>query len=294
MNSCDRPLVSVCIPTYNGEEYLADTLESIFSQSYKNLEIIVSDDNSSDNTIFVLKKYQKSSPYPFIIINHIPAGIGSNWNNCVLHSKGEYIKFIFQDDLMDSDCIKKLLNIFLKNNNVGLVYSKRRFIGDFLNLKSTEWLKDYENLHVHWTSFSECQSGKIYLKYIKFFDLPKNKIGEPSAVLLKKNIFSKIGYFDLKMQQSLDYEFWYRIFKYYNVGFVDEVLVSIRIHNKQATIVNEGLTILDYDLYPKMIYKNFLLYLHHKLIVKLFFKYNKIGRYLNKKFLKKINGIITI
>jgi glycosyltransferase involved in cell wall biosynthesis len=92
-------LISICIPTYNGENYILEALNSIKNQSYKNIEVIISDDNSNDKTLEICEKFKSEVDFPVYIYNHLPNGIGSNWNNCILKSKGDYIQFLFQDDL---------------------------------------------------------------------------------------------------------------------------------------------------------------------------------------------------
>ena len=84
-------LISICIPTYNGENYILEALNSIKNQSYKNIEVIISDDNSNDKTLQICEKFKSEVDFPVYIYNHLPNGIGSNWNNCILKSKGDYI-----------------------------------------------------------------------------------------------------------------------------------------------------------------------------------------------------------
>ena len=82
-------------------------------------------------------------------------------------------------------------------------------------------------------------SGKEYIKDPYLFLHPVNKIGEPSAVLLNKECFEKIGFFNTKLKQALDIEYWYRILPHFNIGFVDEELIKFRLHSGQASQINE-------------------------------------------------------
>ena len=99
------PLVSICIPTYNGEAYLQEALDSIQNQDYQNLEVVISDDNSSDNTVSIIQKFKNEVDFSVTIISHTPKGIGANWNNCIKHAAGTYIKFLFQDENAMPDSI---------------------------------------------------------------------------------------------------------------------------------------------------------------------------------------------
>ena len=98
MNTCE-PLVTVAIATYNGEKYIVEQIESILAQSYKNIEILVADDCSTDATFAILQSY--ASRYPGIVIsrNHKRLGWVKNFEQLLKRSKGEYIAFSDQDDL---------------------------------------------------------------------------------------------------------------------------------------------------------------------------------------------------
>ena len=95
-----QPLVSVLIPTYQGEEFLEEALESVLSQTYHNLEIIISDDGSVDRTLEIAKNFQLQSSIKFKILTHQRLGMIPNWNFCLSMAQGKYIKFLFQDDVL--------------------------------------------------------------------------------------------------------------------------------------------------------------------------------------------------
>ena len=89
MNS---PLVSICIPTYNGEKYLKECLDSCIDQTFKNYEIIICDDCSSDGTIKIIEEYSEKFPQLKLFINDKNLGLVGNWNQCIHYSNGEWIK----------------------------------------------------------------------------------------------------------------------------------------------------------------------------------------------------------
>jgi len=98
------PLVSVCIPAYNAEKYIEHTLDSLFEQSYPNIEIIVVNDGSKDNTLSLLKKHRRDN---LIIIDQDNKGQCAAANTAYKHANGELIKFMDADDLISKDFIKK-------------------------------------------------------------------------------------------------------------------------------------------------------------------------------------------
>lgn len=281
-------LVSICIPTLNGEKYIAEAVFSALSQTYRPLEIIVSDDNSSDKTLSIISKIKNETDIPIKIYSHIPNGIGSNWSNCINLAKGEYIKFLFQDDLLTSDCIEEMIKPFKLYKNVGLSFCKREFIVETDDPERLNWMKQFDNLDNNWINLKPVQKGKALLRDPNLLSTPMNKVGEPTSVLLKKDVFKKVGYFNEDLKQILDYECWYRVFSKYNVAFIDKKLNYFRLHPNQTTVENSKEPIKDYYLYPNLLYRNLFWYLHPKLKYDLFFQYNKVGRVLNR-ILKKLN-----
>lgn len=262
-----KPLVSICMPTYNGERFLQEALESAITQTYPNLEIVISDDESKDRTIAIVESFKKQTNIPIYIYHHKPSGIGANWNYCVQKAKGDYIKFLFQDDVIFPECIERMMNLMLTKSTIGLVYSKRQFLFDTLTDNLKAFIDYYGNLEEYWSSFTVKEgilSGKTYLKDPQLLNSPKNKIGEPTNVLLNRKCFKKVGYFSEVLQQALDSDYWYRVMKQYDVGFIDETLASFRLHDKQASVINKKREIPDKELVYKLYYKELFWQLHYK------------------------------
>jgi glycosyltransferase involved in cell wall biosynthesis len=111
----NQPLVSICIPTYNGERFLKETLESVVQQTYTNLEIKISDHSSSDSTLDVIRSFDD----PRIVLSVLTAGGGAeaNWNASVAGAKGKYTKLLCQDDLLKPSCIEEQVNALESNED---------------------------------------------------------------------------------------------------------------------------------------------------------------------------------
>lgn len=260
-----NPLVSICIPTYNGANYLQEALDSVKKQTYKNIDVVISDDASIDETLSIVNKFKKEVDFPVYIFNHNPSGIGANWNNCVKKAKGEFIKFLHQDDVLYQECIEKMISITEKDDNVGLVYCRRKIISENNSKSHKTWIKTYGELHTNLETLYPLTGvlhGKDYLKDKKLLNSPLNKIGEPTATLLHKDVFNKVGYFSSKLKQTLDLEYWYRLMPFFNIGFVDEDLIMIRLHSNQATWINEKEGTKDNWLLPLILFRNIFKYLH--------------------------------
>jgi glycosyltransferase involved in cell wall biosynthesis len=278
----NNKIVSICIPTYNGGQFIREAMNSAISQTYRPLEIVVSDDNSQDETLSIIKTFFDQTEVPIRVFHHKPEGIGANWNNCVMQAKGEYIKFLFQDDLIEPGCVEELMNLALTNKRIGLVFCKRKILYDSKNKQHWEWVSKFSDLHKNWTTLLPVQNGKTLLKDPKLLLSPSNKVGEPVAVIIKKDVFDHVGLFNKTLVQSLDYELYYRVFTKYKVGFVDKTLATFRLHDEQTTNLNREKNIEDYTLYPSLVYQNFFRYLHLSVKLKLLKRYHPLVKFFTK------------
>lgn len=234
-----KPLVSICIPTFNGEKFLQEALNSIEEQAYDNIEVIVSDDQSSDDTWQIIEAYSSKSRFPVTLIKHKPTGIGSNWNNCIRHANGTYIKFLFQDDVLTKDCILEMVKALDCDKTLISVACQRSF--KIENSEShSKWIEKYGFLQA---GFNKNKNERYrfntnHLSKKEFFQSPLNKIGEPSAVLFRKDAVNKIGDFDEQLEQILDYVYWYKLLTIGDILILPQKLVTFRLHNGQATQKN--------------------------------------------------------
>ena len=250
------PLVSLCIPVYNAANFIPTLLNSIRQINYPSLEIIISDDRSTDETLNLLQAEQLPNAR---IFHHIRYGLVPNWNYCISQANGKYIKFLFQDDTLEPDCITKMVELAETDPEIGLVFSRRNLVYETpVDLKFLQGMKD---LHKHWCNLQPVQSGLSLLGDRNFFKPPYNKIGEPTNVLIPRQIFEDIGLFDPDFKQLADLEMWLRIMTKYKVAFINEELASFQIHSQQATNQN-----LDHNKIETLfeIYKVWLKIIFHK------------------------------
>ena len=269
-------------------------MTSAIAQSYQNLEIVVSDDASTDETLQIIESYRERTTIPITIYNHEPSGIGANWNNCIKHAKGEYIKFLFQDDVLLPHCVERMVSIAESAENVGMVYCKRDIIYDGSKVFDRNWVKNFSILHKSWKLLVVNEgvlSGKAYIKDPNFLNNPVNKIGEPPAVLLHKSCFEKIGYFNIQLKQALDIEYWYRIMPHFKIGFADEALIKFRLHEKQASQVNSKTGVNDNRLLPWLQFKYLFWHLpftSKRYVLNRIWYYTEMGKFY-RKVRRKLN-----
>lgn len=293
-----KPLISVCLPVYNGEKYIKEALASLGKQTYTNIELIVSDDNSEDLSISLVNEFSKNIHFPVHIYSHLPNGIGGNWNNCIEKANGEYIKFLFQDDVLEPTCIEEMVQVFGAYPNAGLITCKRNFIVEenSNNEEIYNWIDTFGDLQINICGNSGPITvfNKKMFSHLEFLKSPLNKIGEPTTVLFKKEIVKKIGLFDTQLRQILDYEYWYRILKIQDIVVINKPLVQFRIHQDQETNVNRNKKIDDYEIYDTILYDRYLALLHpevqKKLRNKFSLSYKRIS--LLKKIMRKVKNRI--
>ena len=232
------PLVSVCIPTFNSEKFITEALNSVLKQTYSNIEIILSDDNSTDKTVEIAKSLKQKLSFDFSILEHNQYGLAQNWNFCISQAQGKYIKFLFQDDLLEPNAIEEMVNLAEQDKEVGLVFSPRKLFSNSGDANyDSNFLRHHEAKDVHkaWSRLQSLQSGQELLQDLNILENPINKIGEPSTVLIRKEVFERVGLFNPEFCQLVDLEMWLRIMSQYKVGFVDKLLSHFRIHPQQQT-----------------------------------------------------------
>jgi len=243
------PLVSVCLPVYNGAKYIRSAIESIINTTYPNLEVIVSDDNSNDDTVNIIK----ISNLPQLkLFTHQRYGLVENWNYCLSKANGKYIKFLFQDDLLEPDCIELMVKVAESNSTIGLVFSPRYLIHE-----DYDQLHHFpKTLHTGWSKLNSIQAGLSLLQDSNLFKHPHNKIGEPTCTLIRSSVFNQVGTFDPCFRQYVDLEMWYRIMTNYHIAFINKPLASFRIHRDQQTKINsetQGIGLEIYQVWTKML-----------------------------------------
>ena len=121
-NSINSPLISVILPTYNGEKYLAETLESVLNQTYKNLEIIITDDCSTDRTVEIVKSYNDERIK--LYVNEKNLGIANNTNKALSLATGEFIMMQDHDDVSSPFRAEGMLKVLLENEDLTGVCSR--------------------------------------------------------------------------------------------------------------------------------------------------------------------------
>ena len=139
----DRPRVSIGVPVYNGEDYLADTLESLIGQTYTDIEIIVCDNASTDATREIAEAYAAKDARVRYVRNPENIGAARNYNRCVELARGEYFRWAPADDLAEPTLVERCVEVLDQNPDVVQAYGRTTIIDQDGN----EIEKYEDNLH---------------------------------------------------------------------------------------------------------------------------------------------------
>lgn len=166
----ENKLVSIIVPIYKVERYLGDCLESLLNQTYKNIEIIAVYNNSPDNTLEVLKKYNIRYPDKIKLITQKKSSSAITRNVAIRASNGEYIAFCDSDDMASPERIEKQVDMMEKNKEIGLTYTDTIIvdpIGQEIEKRtSSEWARDLFLRH-RYITFSSVMVRRDILEQVK-------------------------------------------------------------------------------------------------------------------------------
>jgi len=206
-----QPSVDVIIPTYNGLPYLKEAAKSVLTQTYRELTLYVVDDGSTDNG--ATAKYVKGLEDPRVkYIYKTNGGQATARNLGVASSHADLITFLDSDDLMHPDKIARQLEVMSKNPTIGMVYGWCRLIDGSNNIfgrGSVVWRK----------------RGRIFKPLLIRQKIP----GSASMVMIRREVFDRVGLFHEDFLIGEDWEMWLRIARDYEIDYVPDFLVGIRV-----------------------------------------------------------------
>lgn len=231
-------MVSICIPTYNGARYLKACLDSVLNQTYKDIEILVVDDGSTDATLEILERYAASDERIRLVRNENNLGLVGNWNHCIELAQGEWIKFVFQDDLIAQNCLERL--VAESGKGCPFIACKRGFL---LDADTSENVRQYyiDNQILIDSIFPDSKwlSAQEYCQ-LAVDRIGMNFVGEPTSVMLKKNVFEQYGLFNHNLIMSCDLEYWTRVAIHTGLIYVSENLATFRVHKGATSSTNRS------------------------------------------------------
>ncbi len=223
----ENPLLTICVTTYNNEQTIAKTLESILNQSYSNFEILISDNGSTDKTLEIARSFNSQKIFIRKNINKIKSdkwyiGGYDNCNGCIESGmvRGEFVAFYHSDDIYQKDIAKKEVDFLIHNPIAGAVFT----MGKIIN-RSGEIIGEHKIP-------KELKNGDTYTFEKIFKNILKygNTFLITPTFMTRKNVFENVGLFNEKeFETSADLEMWLRILEKYPTGILQENLIRRRI-----------------------------------------------------------------
>jgi glycosyltransferase involved in cell wall biosynthesis len=233
------PLISICIPTYNGREHLKECLDSVRRQTFNDFEVVICDDQSSDGTLEHARCLAEGDERFRFISNPCRFGLVGNWNNCIELSRGEWIKFVFQDDVIAPHCIEKLLHACQSSGKCFSFCARDFIFDDGASGESRNWFVGHKQRLQSDYELNPLIDAKSVAR-LMIHEPAHNLVGEPTATLANRSVFRELGKFDEALVHLCDAEFWGRVMINQGAIFVPETLAFFRIHTAATTARNHG------------------------------------------------------
>jgi len=211
------PKISIVTPSFNQADFIEETIKSILTQDYPNFEHIVMDGGSTDGTLRILKKYGKRIFWR----SEKDKGQGDAINKGLKMAKGEILAYLNSDDTYEPGALKAVAEFFLKNPQKMWVFGKCRII-DTKGKEIRKIITAYKNFWLRRYNYNTL--------------LVLNYISQP-AVFWRREAYKEIGEFNIEEFWELDYDYWLRLGKKYQPGFIDKYLANFRVHKKSKTSI---------------------------------------------------------
>lgn len=216
-----RPLVSVCVPMYNNANTIGRCLGSILDQSGVNFEIVVVDDDSSDDSVAIAETMLR--PRDRLMRNRPRLGLNQNHNRCLELARGDLIQMVHGDDWLLPGALLTLAQCF-EEPTVGLAFAPRHVVGDDESFK-----RRYGRLHAHFRKLQAVNDGRSLALQLAVRGAKSNWIGEPTCVMFRRELALHAGGFRDDIYQLVDLDLWLRLMLRSVVRFVPHEL-SVRSH----------------------------------------------------------------
>jgi glycosyltransferase involved in cell wall biosynthesis len=219
-----QPLVSICIPCYNDEKFIGDTIRAVLAQTYQNLKIIVCDDCSNDNTLQVAKSFP--DPRMTVYVNEHNLGCSGNYNRALSYAQGKYVKLLCADDLITPGCIEKQVRAFEENEDKNIVM-----------VTASKYVINENGKRVFSKNFpgKGCIEGKKAVRKSVLYGT--NIFGEPGLPLLRTAVLRRtVGVTEDKYYTYCnDFDLWCKILLHGNLFVIQEPLFLFRIVGASET-----------------------------------------------------------
>lgn len=207
------------MPVYNSERYLSQAIESILSQTYGHFEFLIFDDGSTDSSPQIIRRYAEADSRIIAAFSDANVGYVKHLNRGIEIAKGEFIARMDSDDISIPERLEKQVEYMLDKPETGIVGSSAVIIDC-----------DGRKLGINYR-----ESDPVLLKWITFFTNPFYH----SSLLIRKDLFHRVGMYDVAMQPAEDRDMWVRAFYETEFGNIREPLIQYRVHDQSISRIGQ-------------------------------------------------------
>jgi glycosyltransferase involved in cell wall biosynthesis len=231
-----NPLVSIIIPVYNCEKYLAEAIQSVIDQTYKNWELIIVNDASTDSSQKIVSEYVKKDKRISLVNHKINKYRSGALNTGIKVSNGKYISFLDADDIYFNNKTTKQVEFLENNLDIDMVYGDMEVFDDngkkYIE-KSIEFKKDPRDILLE-VSEKEINPGTSAFSVLCYKNEPKGIPG--CSVMIRKEVFNQVS-FDESLKTGQDYDLWFQIIgRGYKIVKFPILTYRYRHHSEQITV----------------------------------------------------------
>lgn len=271
-------MISVIIPIYNKSNYIVKCLDSVVSQSFKDFELIIINDGSTDISLNVLEKYNFKN-IDFKIINQVNSGVSIARNNGVKLANYEYIAFLDADDWWDSNFLEELVKLITNFPDAGM------FASSYFKIKNHKRIPAIINLNENFI--------EGYIDYINIYSKGNWMPIWTGATIIKKVVFNKLQGFKPNLRMGEDFDLWLRISQKYKIAYLNKPLSN---YNQDVDIENRAIGYKFYLPEEHVLFQDFgdlMNNRYFKILFEKLFLYSMQPYYIYGKNLNEINKIIS-
>jgi glycosyltransferase involved in cell wall biosynthesis len=238
-----EPLVSICIPVFNGEKTIAKTIDSIINQTYNNIEIFVVDNCSSDSTVKIVQEFRNFRIHLILNDIHLPCA-EYNWNRCFRHARGEFMAIFHADDIYLPHMVSRQVEIFKKYPMVGCIFTQGNIIDENDTIIGEFKLPpEMRASEPH----SYPQIFNSALEYADFLPCP--------TAMLRRDLYSELSPFRYdQFGSASDFDMWLRAAERAPVVILNEKLINYRVSKTQGSFGINKLRTWESDFFKVMDY----------------------------------------
>ncbi|HVV11409.1 glycosyltransferase family 2 protein [Amycolatopsis sp.] len=243
-----RPEISVCVPAYQAERYLAQTLRSVLTQSFRDFELLVLDNACTDRTPEILREFRH--PRLRVVRNSQVLPVAENWNRAIALSSAPLVKLVCADDLLHPRCLERQYAVLSKDPGLALVCSRRTMINEESRPMSRN--RGLRGL------LGRQPSRDVVRKIVRHGG---NPLGEPAGALFRREQFDAVGGFDGRWSFPMDLALWIRLLEHGDFYGMRESLAAFRVtrgslsavlsspgYTEQRTLSDELATAPEWDV----------------------------------------------